>query len=163
MNQWEKELSTIRLIIIAIYSSVFVYAMLVYLRIPYIPYVWDQTRQIIFFVLMAGIPLMFVGSALIGKQMASPEKLAERFDAAGGGETGLKAAIGLVRSGTLIMAAMGEACAIYGLVLYFLTGDTNRPIVFFVLSIIHYPLTMARLNRAREEIGKKARAISNPE
>ena len=160
MSQWEKEFSTIRLIIIVIYSSVFVYAMLVYLRIPFIPYVWDQTKQMIFFALLAGVPLMFAGSALIGRQMVNPEKLTEKFDAAGGGEMGLKAAVGLARSGALIMAALGEVCAIYGLILYLLTGDANRPIVFFILSIIHYPLTMARLNKAREEIRNKARAIS---
>ena len=157
MSQWEKEFSRIRLIIMAIYSSVFVYTIIVYLRIPPIPYVWESTQQMIFFALLAGIPIMFIASALIGKQMINPEKLAEKFHAADGGETGLAAAVGLVRIGAVIMAVMAEACAIYGLVLYFLSGDTTRPIVFFVLSILHYPVTMMRVNKAREEIEKLSR------
>lgn len=157
MNQWERKFSSIRLIIMAIYSSVFVYTIMVYLRIPTIPYVWESTQQMIFFALLAGIPIMFIVSALIGKQMISPEKLAEKFNAAGGGETGLAAAVGLVRTGAIIMAAIAEACALYGLVLYFLSGDTTRPVVFFVLSILHYPVTMMRVNKAREEVEKLSR------
>lgn len=158
MSQLRRKFTTIRIIIIAIYSSVYIYTMLVYLGIPSISYVWGQTQQMIFFVLLAMIPPVFIASALIGKRMLSPEKLMEKFHSAGGGEAGLKTAISLALSGAVIMAAMGEACAIYGLVLYFLSGDTARPMIFFVVSIIHYPITMTRLNKAREEIDKLARS-----
>ena len=157
MSHWEKEFSVIRMIVMVIYSSVFVYAILVYLRIPFIPYIWETTQQMVFFALLVAVIPIFVASALIGKQIMSPEKLSEKFHDAGGGETGLEAAVGLTRSGGIIMAAMGEACAIYGLVLYFLSGDTTRPIIFFVLSILHYPVTMARVNKARAEVQKLLR------
>ena len=88
----------------------------------------------------------------------SPENLAAKFHAAGGGDVGLNAAVSLTRSGAIIVAAIGEACAIYGLVLYFLSGDTTRPIIFFVLSILHYPVTMMRVGKAREEVEKLSRS-----
>ena len=158
MSQWEKEFSRIRLIIMAVYSSVFVYAVLVYLRVPFIPYVWERTQQMIFFALLVAVLLVFIASALMGKRIMSPENLAERFHAAGGGDVGLNAAVSLTRSGAIIVAAIGEACAIYGLVLYFLSGDTTRPIIFFVLSILHYPVTMMRVSKAREEVEKLSRS-----
>jgi hypothetical protein len=52
------------------------------------------------------------------------------------------------------MAAMGEAVAVNGLVLYLLSGDTVRPWIFFILTIIHYTFTMAKLRRVREDISQ---------
>ena len=158
MNQWEKDFTTIKLIVRAIYGSVFIYAILVYFRIPSIPQLWEQTYQIIFFALLAAALPMFPAAVLVGRHLIGTEKLTEKFRAVGGEERGLEAIIASVRTGAIVMAAMGEACAIYGLVLYFLSGNYTFPFIFFALSAIHYPVTMTRLNKAREDIEKLSRS-----
>ena len=160
MYNWEKEFSSIRLIALAIYSTVFVYFALIYFRLIEVPYAWDQTQQVIFYALLAMVPPVFIASIFVGRLTINPEKLMDKFHEIGGGDKGLSAAVGQVRIGALIMAAMGEACALYGLVIYFLTGDTSRPLIFFVLSILHYPVTMTKVTRARETIEKLARGMS---
>ncbi len=152
MNQWEKDFTTTKIIVSAIYGSIFIYAGLIYFGIPSVPYRWEQTQQILFFVLLAAAIPIFLISAFIGKQQMSSEKLTKRFRSAGGGDNGLSAAIALVRTGAVIMAAIGEACAVYGVVLYFLSGDLIRPLILLALSVIHFPLTMMRLSKAREAI-----------
>jgi len=152
MNQWEKDFAVIKMIVSAIYGAMIIYAMMILLRIPAIPYRWEQAQQIIFFVLLASVPGMFFISALIGKQMMNSEKLTEKFRAADNGENGMKAATESVRTGAMIMAVVGEACAMYGLLLYFLSGDSTRPWIFLALGAIHYTMTMARLKKSREDL-----------
>jgi hypothetical protein len=152
MNEWEKDFAVIKMIVSAIYGAMIIYAMMILLRIPAIPYRWEQAQQIIFFVLLASVPGMFFISALIGKQMMYSEKLAEKLRANDNGENGMKAATESIRTGAMIMAAVGEACAMYGLLLYFLSGDSTRPWIFLALGAIHYTLTMARLGKAREDL-----------
>lgn len=152
MQQLDRDFSTIKLIVTAIYSSIFIYAALVYFGIPSVPYIWEQTQRIMFFALLASVPVIFVVAELLGRNQMSSEKLAKKFSGDGDPESGLAGAIALVRTGTIIMAAMGEACAVLGLVIYFISGNAVYPFVFFALSAIHYLLTVARLNKARKSI-----------
>ncbi len=158
MKQWEKEFTTITTIVNAIYGAMIIHAGLVYFRIPAITYCWEQTQQIMFFALLAMSSVTFLISPVIGNQLMSSEKLAEKFRAAGGAEQGLSAVSALVRTGTIIMAVIGEACAVYGLLLYFLSGDGTRPWIFFALSAGHYPLTMAKLKKARADVERLSRS-----
>ena len=52
-----------------------------------------------------------------------------------------------VRTGALVMGAMGEACAVYGYAMYCVSGDTRRPCIFWGLTVLHYLLTRYRLAR----------------
>jgi hypothetical protein len=158
MNQWEKEFTIIKLLVIAIYGAVVIYAILVYFRIPDIPYIWEQIQKIVFIALLAAVVPMFLAAGFVGNQLMGKEKLTEKFNAAGGEDIGLIAAIANVRIGAVIMAAMGEACAVYGLVLYMLSGNHTYPFVFFAFSILHYPLTMSRLNKAQENINQLSKS-----
>ena len=105
-----------------------------------------------FFMMLGTVSAMFFVAALVGKQKMNPERLIEEFRTDTDRECGLMAAVVPVRTGTMIMAAMGEICAVYGLVLYLISGDISHPFIFLTLSILHYPLTMAKLKKAHEQI-----------
>ena len=157
MNDLDKQFSVVKLIVRAIYGSMLIYAGLVYFRIPEIPYIWEANQQMIFFVLLAAIPIMFFISTFLGKQLLGTEKLAKKFAE---GESGQKAAVDLVRVGVIVMAAVGEMCAMYGLALYFLSGDAIRPWIFFASGAFHYPLTMIKFYKAKEDIKRLSLNLS---
>ena len=153
-QQWEKDLTITKLIVKAIYGAVFIHAWIVFFRTPPVPYVWEQTQQTAFFGLLAAVVPMFLISALLGKRLLNPERLSEKFLSA---ERGLGAVLSQVRTVGFAMAAMGEACAIFGLILYLQSGDVIRPWIFFALSALHYPITMTRLTKACAEIKNLSR------
>lgn len=154
MSKWEKEFSLIRIIVMAIYSTVFIYILIVNFRVGAVEYIWEQTQQILFYALIVMIAPVFIASYMIGKRMIAPEKIIEKFYSVEGTENGLSAAVALVRSGAIVMAAIGETCAIYGLVIYLMSGDTTRPLFFFAMSLLHYPVTMMQVGKTKETIAK---------
>jgi hypothetical protein len=157
MDRIEKEFATIKLIVSAIYATIFLYAGMVYLRMPNIPYIWGQTQRSIFYALLALVPVMFLVSFTLVKQLMDSEKLAERFQSEKDEENALNMVINITRVGSIVMAAIGESIAIYGLVLYFLSGHSTHPFIFFTLSAIHYPFTIRKINKARDDIEKLSR------
>jgi DMSO reductase anchor subunit len=150
MSQWEKEFTVIKMIVRAIYGSTVIYAGLIYFRIPDIPYRWEQTQRITFAALILMVSLTSVIAAL-ARQQISLEKLTEKFRSHDERERGLNAVISDIRTGAIIMAVMGDACAVFGLVLYILSGDSTRPWIFLALGVVHYPLIMMKLRKARDD------------
>jgi hypothetical protein len=151
-STWEREFGVIKTIVVVIYLAMIVYAFLVFSNIPFIPYQWGQTQNMIFYVLLFESVGIFVISIFLPNILLSTDKLSERFRSAGNQEQGLKSVISQVRNVMIIVAAIGEACSINGLVLYLLSGDSTRPWIFFVMTITHYTITMAKLRRTREDI-----------
>jgi hypothetical protein len=153
MKSWERAFFQIQIIVNVVYSSVILYAGLIYfMRIS--PNVPQQTQQLIFFVLLAMTLSTFPISVLVGGRRMSSEKLTAAFRPETDRAQGLNVAVARVRIGAIIMAALGEACAIFGLVFYFLSGDPIRPWIFIALSAVHYALTMTKLRTAREDIDR---------
>ncbi|MDQ1318563.1 MAG: hypothetical protein QG588_2225 [Candidatus Poribacteria bacterium] len=151
-NYWERDFGITKTIVIAIYVSMVIYVAMVNYNIPNIQYQWGQTQDIIFIALLVLALGMFAVSIFIPKILISSEKLSERFRTITDRIQGLKSVLNLVRVVAIIMSAMGEAIAIYGLVLYLLSGDMVRPWIFFVLSAFHYAITMSMLRRVRSDI-----------
>ena len=151
-NYWEKELAITKTIVVAIYVSMVIYVAMVNYNIPNIQYQWGQTQDMVFIALLALTLGTFAVSIFIPKLLMSSEKLSERFRINTDRIQGLKSVLNLVRVGAIIMSAMGEAIAIYGLVLYLLSGDMVRPWIFFVLSAFHYAITMSTLRRVRSDV-----------
>jgi hypothetical protein len=152
MDQLGKELTATKAIASAVYAAALVYAVLIYLGVLPLSYVDAQIVKIMFFVFLASVPAIFFISVIIGEQWMGSEKLTKVFHDAGDTEIGLSAVIAHVRTGAIMMAAMGEACAIYGLIIHMVSDDPVRPWIFLGLSISHYPLTMAKLSRVRGDI-----------
>jgi hypothetical protein len=156
-SSWEREFGVIKTIVVVIYLAMIVYAFLVFSNIPFIPYQWGQTQDMIFYVLLFESVGIFVISIFLPNILLSMDKLSERFRSAGNQEQGLKSVISQVRNVMIIVAAIGEACSINGLVLYLMSGDASRPWIFFVMTIAHYTITMAKLRRTREDIEQLSR------
>jgi hypothetical protein len=151
-NYWERDFGITKTIVIAIYVSMAIYVAMVNYNIPSIEYQWGQTQNIIFIVfLMVAFATASI-SIFISRQMMGSERLVEKFSASKDKTQGLKLVLGSIRVGAIIMSAMGEAIAIYGLVLYLLSGDMVRPWIFFILGAIHYSITMSTLRRVRSDI-----------
>jgi len=159
MNLLEKEFATTRILISAIYGSAVIYAGMIYFHIPPVAYRWEQTYEIMFFALLTAIPAMFFATALIGKQLLGPEKLGDKFHSAADTERGFATALAQLRTGMIVMAAIGEACALYGLALYLLSGDTLRPFIFIAASGVHYLMTVSKLKTARADIERLSRNV----
>jgi hypothetical protein len=151
-SSWEREFGVIKTIVVVIYLAMIVYAFLVFSNIPSIPYQWGQTQDMIFYVLLFESVGIFVISIFLPNILLSMDKLSERFRSAGNQAQGLKSVISQVRNVMIIVAAIGEAFSINGLVLYLLSGDSTRSWIFFVMTIIHYTITMAKLRRTRDDI-----------
>ena len=156
-ESWESEYGRTKTIVFIIYMAMFVYAVMIFWRIPFIEYQWGQTQEMIFYVLLFEAVGIFVISIFLPNILLSSEKLSERFRAAGGQVQGLRAVSGQVRNVMIIVAAIGEACAVNGLVLYLLSGDTMRPWIFIIITIAHYTITMGKLRRAREDMEQLSR------
>ena len=152
MDQLDKEFTKIRLLVSAVYGSILIYAVLIYFDIGSVSYVWEETQQILFYVLLISVPVMFVMGALIGNLIMNAERLTQTYRSTGDDETGLSAALAVVLRGSLIMAILGEAPAVYGLVLYFISGHPNYPWIFLALSCLYYPFTISRLTKARAHL-----------
>jgi hypothetical protein len=154
MKPWQKAFFQIQIIVNAIYSSIIVYVGLIYFIHISPASSPGQTQQIMFFVLLVMALATFPIAIVVGGRRMSSEKLTSAFRAEADPARGLTAAINHVRTGAIIMAALGEVSAIYGLIFYFLSGDSIRPWVFIALSVVHYALTMMKLRGAREDIDR---------
>jgi hypothetical protein len=151
---WEREYGRIKTIVFIIYLAMIVYAFLVFSGIPSIQYHWDQSQKIILLVLLVESLGIFAISIFISNLMLSSEKLLQKFNSISDQTEALKAVVNQVRISFIIIAAMGEACAVNGLILYLLSGDMTRPWIFFILTLVHYTITMAKLRRVREDVGQ---------
>ena len=151
---WERDFGITKTIVVVIYLAMIVYAFLVFSNIPYIEYHWGETQNMIFYVLLFEAVGIFVVSIFLPNIMLSSDKLAEKYRSASGQAQGLRSVMAYVRIWAIILAAIGEACAVNGLVLYLMSGDTTRPWIFFMLTIAHYTVVMGKLRRVREDVGQ---------
>lgn len=151
-NYWEGEFAMTKTIVIAIYVSMVIYVALVNFNIPPVSYQWGQTQNTVFIALVIVAIATISISIFLAKQMMSSENLSKKFSTSADKTQGLKTILSFVRVGAIIMSAMGETIAIYGLVLYLLSGDSVRPWIFFVLCAVHYSITMSVLRRVRSDI-----------
>ncbi len=151
-SYWEREFGITKTIVIAIYVSMAIYVAMVNFNIPSVEYHWEQTQNTIFIALLVVAFATASISIFISRLMIGSDRLAEKFSAVTDKTQGLKYALSSVRVGAIIMSAMGEAIAIYGLILYLLSGDMVRPWIFFILGAVHYSITMSILRRVRSDI-----------
>jgi cation transport ATPase len=153
-ESWEREYGRIKTIVFVIYLAMIVYAFLVFSGIPSVQYQWEQTQKITLLVLLAEAISIFVISIFLSNILLSSEKLSQKFRSVTDQTQGLKLVVSQVRIGFIVMAALGEACAVNGLILYLLSGDATRPWIFFILTLVHYTITMAKLRRVHEDVGQ---------
>jgi len=151
-NYWEREFGITKTIVIAIYVSMAIYVALVNFNIPPVDYHWGQTQNIIFIALLVVAFATASVSIFISKLIMGSERLSDKFSASKDKTQGIKYVLGSVRVGAIIMSAMGEAIAIYGLIIYLLSGDMVRPWIFFITCAVHYSITMSTLRRVRSDI-----------
>ncbi|MGB9597688.1 MAG: hypothetical protein ACPL7B_15500, partial [Candidatus Poribacteria bacterium] len=118
---------------------------------------WQQQQTIILAGLLFGVISIFVVSIILSNIMLNSEKLSQRFRSISDQLEALKLTVGQVRVGFIVMSALGETIALNGLIFYILSGDTIRPWVFFVLTVIHYSITMSKLRKIREDVGQMIR------
>ncbi|HGJ66776.1 TPA: hypothetical protein ENS27_15550 [bacterium] len=134
------------------FISLLIYAFLVFSGIPYIEYQWGETQNMIFYVLMFEAVGIFVVSIFLPNIMLNSNKLSEKYRSVGDHVVGLRSLMAYIRLWSIILAAIGEACAINGLVLYLISGDQTRPWIFFLITIAHYTVVMGKLRRVREDV-----------
>lgn len=152
-SNWEREFGITKTIVVAIYLAMVVYAFFIFSGIPYVEPQWGETQNLVFYVLLFEAVGIFVISIFLPNVFLNSEKLAEKFRSAGDKAQGLRLVMSHVRIWAIILAALGEACAVNGLVLYLISGDVTRPWIFFIITIAHYTTIMGKLRRVREDIG----------
>jgi len=138
MSPLEEAVQTVRPWVDLFYLVSLLWIVLIWLRIPWIPLHWGGVQQSFFFSML----LMAVSTFPISWW------LSEKFL----NETALQDADFVaqrIRTGALIMAAMGEACAVYGYALYCVSGDLKRPWIFIFLTLLHYLFTRYRLEQTQ--------------
>ena len=155
-DYWEREFAKIKTIVFVIYLAMIVYAFLVFSGIPAIEPQWGQIQKTALLVLLAEAVGIFVISIFLSNILLSSEKLSQKFRSVADQAQGLKLVASQIRIGFIVMAALGEACAVNGLILYLLSGDTTRPWIFFILTLVHYTITMSKLRRVRDDVGQMA-------
>jgi len=151
---WNREYAKIKTIVLVIYLAMVIYAFLVFSGIPSVQYQWEQQQKIALLVLLSETISIFAASIFLSNIMLSSDKLSLKFRSVSDQLEALKLVVGQVRVNSIIMSAMGEAIALNGLILYLLSGDTMRPWIFFILTVIHYSITMSKLRRIREDVGQ---------
>ena len=149
MQNWRKEFNSTGMVMHALYGAIFIYIAVMYL-VP-VPAHPSSIQNTIFMILMILGLSSFPISFFIAGQIMSMEQL-EKIRREYNGEKRLEEAVSSVRAGTLIMAALGEAYGLYGLVFYFLSGDRVRPWFLFAGALIHYFLTAKILEASHRQI-----------
>ncbi len=148
----QREFTKIQILVHAIYSAVLLYAAMVHFQFPAARPLLKESGDLFFLVFLAAALSTFPAAFLIGGRGMGSDRLTEKVNTQDDREKGLSDALALVRSGGIVMAALGESCGIFGLVLYLMTGDTTRPWFFFGLSLFHYAATRMKLRAVRAKL-----------
>ncbi len=154
---WEKEYAKIKTIVLVIYLAMVLYAFLVFSGILSVQPQWGQQQMIILVALILVVVSIFIVSILLSNIMLNSDKLSSRFRSISDPLEALKLIVSQVRIGFILMSALGETIALNGLIFFLLSGDVIRPWIFFILTVIHYSITMSKLRRVREDVGQMIR------
>ena len=152
MNQWEREFRMVQFMVHTFYGAGLVYAGMIYFRIPAVAHPMPESGHLLFPLLFLIALASFPLSQMFGGRQISAQILAQKLQANADRILRMSAGMNSIRTAAILMAAFGESCAVYGLILYLLTGDTTRPWLFIGLSAVHYAWNMARLRLARVQI-----------
>jgi hypothetical protein len=136
MNLIEQTVKEIRPWVTFFYLFSLLWIALIILRIPAVPYRWGGLQQSFLFsmLLMAlsTFPVSWwLSEKFLGKKaLEDPASVVQR-----------------IRTGSLMMAALGEASVVYGYALYCLSGDMRWPWMFIGLGTLHYFLIRYSLSK----------------
>jgi hypothetical protein len=115
------------------------WAALVLIGIPAVSPAWDAFQRNFFYSMLLMAVSTFPVSHWIGRRFLTSEGLSDPSQA-----------FHRMRTGVLILAAMGEACAVYGYAVYCVTGNREWPWLFMFFAAAHYALTIRRLDSAAD-------------
>jgi hypothetical protein len=155
MGDWEKDFSKIKMLVIFVYGSIAVYAVMVQALPISIPN--NFPPDFIFHALLAAAGAGLAVPLVLIRVHFGERKIEEKRLLPGPPERRVDAALATVRCGALISAAAGETGAVFGVFYYFLTGDKFRPWLFFLLGGCNYFVTSRYLQGAHESVLKVSR------
>jgi hypothetical protein len=130
----ERAVAEVRLWTHVFYGATALWAALIFLKIPAVALNWDPLHRRFYYSMLLMAVSTFPVSHWVGMRFLTREGLQDPAQA-----------FHRVRTGVLILAAMGEACAVYGYAVYFVTGHRGWPWLFFFFAAAHYALTIRRL------------------
>lgn len=142
MPEWKRRLLTSDIVVRAVYGCTIIYMAVVWLKVGNIELKWDSIGPVLFGALMVITVVEFAFSIWFGRRAMGRERLEQVFSAEAPVEQRLLEACRYIQTGSVVMAALGEAVALYGLVIYLVTGSPTHPWYFFLLSGLHYMVTM---------------------
>lgn len=147
MEVWRRTRRTVRIVLAAIWASTLIYIAIVLLKIPSIPVKDDLQTAVLFYLFLSlAIAAWLASLFFLGRRM-DEDHLKLTFEAAPDAEAGAASLASTMRVNPLVMAALGEASVVYGLVLYFISGDTRRPWALFIIGLLHLGWVWMRFSR----------------
>ena len=152
----EQELSRVKLIINALYGATIVYAGVMY----FIPSPGSNAASSTHLVFMALLGIAIADSviaAVIFAPRISVEQL--RKMSVNAEPATAQTVCATVKQNLIIMAALGEAAAIFGLAYYFMSGDRIKAWAFFALAPINYIMTISTFREAQGELLRLGRNV----
>jgi hypothetical protein len=146
---WEEQFRLVRVMVLAVFSPIVLCGLLVASKIfpVKMEVVQDQEMMFIFFLAIAifSIPeTVFMGNLMLKKTL-----LESKFRSESEREKKFHSVLGQIRVGALVMAASGSACAFYGVIFYFLSGDILRSCALILLGVPSFWWTVKKLNETR--------------
>lgn len=149
MNVWKRTLRTVQIVLLILWVSILLYLAMVLLRIPPIPSKEIPQMEILFYLFLSLAVATWLASWIFLGRTMDEDHLEQTVETAADPEGAALALASVMRVNPIIMAALGESSAVYGLLLYFISGDTQRPWIFFIIALAHVGWVWARFNRAR--------------
>jgi hypothetical protein len=134
MNLVEQTVKEIRPWMTFFYLFSLLWIVLILLRIPAVPYRWGGLQQSFLFSMLLMALSTFPVSWWISEKFLGAKALEDS-----------SSVVQRIRTGALTMAALGEACVVYGYALYCLSGDLARPWIFVALGGLQYLFARFRL------------------
>jgi hypothetical protein len=113
--------------LLAVFSSLWI--ALIWLRIPDVSYTWGPLQQNFLVSMMLMAVSTFPVTLWVRRRFLNPDGDPQQ-----------------IRTGALLMAAMGQACAVYGYAVYWLSGDAGMSSLFAVLAGAHHVLSSGLLH-----------------
>ena len=155
-SSWEQQLTVTKSVIGLLVVATFMEAGLIYV-LPAV--VVSAVNWRLFFLLFGlGLAASALSFVIFASRMSTDRlhKLASANDPSASPQI----AVSAIQANAIIMTALGESCAVYGLVYYALTGDRVRPWAFFALAGAHLIGVVQQVARAQDDLVRLARRTS---
>jgi len=128
------ELASVRWTVRGVFAVTLLLAVLIALRYPRVRGVWGPAQKDFLYSMLLMAISTFALSTWVRKRFwITPAEQGEADPAS------------RLPAGALMMATLGQACAVYGYAVYCFSGDTRWPWIFLLFSAGHYVQTMNRL------------------